>query len=168
MDMVMEVRRQFNEIPALKAALDVMKKNDGKAESDWSQNSSSRQHKNHEPRETSAAAAVPPRDGASAECFRRRTAPCRAQTASEAIARRSPPRSRPPRRPPHEAALFAPSPPARRPPSYRRWWWLPRVAGHVAGRRPSTRMGRQGNLEGGRRFRAHQRSSQRCRRALSK
>ncbi len=36
MDMIQEVRRQFANIPALGAALDVMKKNDGKDFSDWS------------------------------------------------------------------------------------------------------------------------------------
>ncbi len=36
MDMITEVRRQFNSIPELKAALAVMKKNDGKEMSDWS------------------------------------------------------------------------------------------------------------------------------------
>jgi K(+)-stimulated pyrophosphate-energized sodium pump len=36
MDMIKEVRRQFKEIPALKAALAVMKKNDGKEMSEWS------------------------------------------------------------------------------------------------------------------------------------
>lgn len=36
MDMIQEVRRQFKNIPELKAALDVMKKNDGKEFSDWS------------------------------------------------------------------------------------------------------------------------------------
>ncbi len=36
MDMIKEVRRQFKEIPALKAALAVMKKNEGKEMSDWS------------------------------------------------------------------------------------------------------------------------------------
>ncbi len=36
MDMIKEVRRQFKEIPALNAALAVMKKNDGKEMSDWS------------------------------------------------------------------------------------------------------------------------------------
>ncbi len=36
MDMIHEVRRQFKEIPALNAALAVMKKNDGKEMSDWS------------------------------------------------------------------------------------------------------------------------------------
>ncbi|MEM9835384.1 MAG: sodium-translocating pyrophosphatase [Bacteroidota bacterium] len=35
-DMIQEVRRQFREIPELKAALDVMKRNEGKDESDWS------------------------------------------------------------------------------------------------------------------------------------
>jgi len=35
MDMIQEVRRQFNEIPELKAALGVMKKNDGKEMSEW-------------------------------------------------------------------------------------------------------------------------------------
>ncbi|MFT5165265.1 MAG: K(+)-stimulated pyrophosphate-energized sodium pump [Saprospiraceae bacterium] len=36
MDMIQEVRRQFNTIPELKAALAVMKKNDGKEMSEWS------------------------------------------------------------------------------------------------------------------------------------
>jgi K(+)-stimulated pyrophosphate-energized sodium pump len=36
MAMIEEVRRQFKEIPALKAALEVMKKNDGKEQSEWS------------------------------------------------------------------------------------------------------------------------------------
>lgn len=36
MDMIQEVRRQFASIPELKAALDVMKKNDGKDFEDWS------------------------------------------------------------------------------------------------------------------------------------
>ncbi|MEN0006774.1 MAG: sodium-translocating pyrophosphatase [Bacteroidota bacterium] len=36
MDMIQEVRRQFNTIPELKAALDVMRKNDGKEFEDWS------------------------------------------------------------------------------------------------------------------------------------
>ncbi len=36
MAMIEEVRRQFKEIPALKAALEVMKKNDGKDKSEWS------------------------------------------------------------------------------------------------------------------------------------
>ena len=36
MDMINEVRRQFADIPELKAALNVMKKNDGKEMSDWS------------------------------------------------------------------------------------------------------------------------------------
>lgn len=36
MSMIQEVRRQFTTIPALKAALDVMRKNDGKEMSDWS------------------------------------------------------------------------------------------------------------------------------------
>ena len=35
MDMITEVRRQFSDIPELKAALAVMKKNDGKEMSDW-------------------------------------------------------------------------------------------------------------------------------------
>jgi len=35
MDMIKEVRRQFKEIPALKAALAVMKKNEGKEMSEW-------------------------------------------------------------------------------------------------------------------------------------
>ena len=37
MDMIQEVRRQFNEIPALKAALDVMKRNEGKDSKEWSE-----------------------------------------------------------------------------------------------------------------------------------
>ncbi|MDP3830623.1 MAG: V-type H(+)-translocating pyrophosphatase, partial [Ignavibacteriaceae bacterium] len=37
MAMIEEVRRQFNTIPALRAALDVMKKNDGKEQKDWSE-----------------------------------------------------------------------------------------------------------------------------------
>jgi len=37
MDMIHEVRRQFKEIPALNAALSVMKKNEGKEMSEWSQ-----------------------------------------------------------------------------------------------------------------------------------
>jgi K(+)-stimulated pyrophosphate-energized sodium pump len=37
MSMIEEVRRQFKEIPALGAALDVMKRNDGKDQKDWSQ-----------------------------------------------------------------------------------------------------------------------------------
>jgi K(+)-stimulated pyrophosphate-energized sodium pump len=37
MSMIEEVRRQFNEIPALKAALEVMKRNDGKDMKDWSE-----------------------------------------------------------------------------------------------------------------------------------
>lgn len=36
MDMIQEVRRQFKAIPELKAALDVMRKNDGKEFEDWS------------------------------------------------------------------------------------------------------------------------------------
>ncbi|MFK7981727.1 MAG: sodium-translocating pyrophosphatase [Saprospiraceae bacterium] len=36
MDMIQEVRRQFKDIPELKAALAMMKKNDGKEMSDWS------------------------------------------------------------------------------------------------------------------------------------
>ena len=36
MDMIQEVRRQFKSIPELKAALDVMRKNDGKEFEDWS------------------------------------------------------------------------------------------------------------------------------------
>ena len=36
MAMIEEVRRQFKEIPALKAALEVMKKNEGKDQKDWS------------------------------------------------------------------------------------------------------------------------------------
>jgi K(+)-stimulated pyrophosphate-energized sodium pump len=36
MDMITEVRRQFNDIPQLKAALEVMKRNDGKDQKDWS------------------------------------------------------------------------------------------------------------------------------------
>ncbi|MGB0931820.1 MAG: V-type H(+)-translocating pyrophosphatase, partial [Chitinophagales bacterium] len=36
MDMIQEVRRQFKEIPELKAALAMMKKNDGKEMSEWS------------------------------------------------------------------------------------------------------------------------------------
>ena len=36
MDMINEVRRQFADIPELKAALNVMKKNDGKEMSEWS------------------------------------------------------------------------------------------------------------------------------------
>ncbi len=36
MDMIQEVRRQFKDIPELKAALAVMKKNDGKEMSEWS------------------------------------------------------------------------------------------------------------------------------------
>ena len=35
-DMITEVRRQFNDIPELKAALDVMRRNEGKDEADWS------------------------------------------------------------------------------------------------------------------------------------
>ncbi|QNL22352.1 sodium-translocating pyrophosphatase [Hyphobacterium sp. CCMP332] len=37
MSMIEEVRRQFKEIPALGAALDVMKRNEGKDQADWSQ-----------------------------------------------------------------------------------------------------------------------------------
>lgn len=37
MSMIEEVRRQFKEIPALGAALEVMKRNEGKEQSDWSQ-----------------------------------------------------------------------------------------------------------------------------------
>lgn len=37
MSMITEVRRQFKDIPALKAALEVMKKNEGKEQSDWSE-----------------------------------------------------------------------------------------------------------------------------------
>ena len=37
MDMIQEVRRQFSDIPELKAALEVMKRNDGKEMSDWSE-----------------------------------------------------------------------------------------------------------------------------------
>jgi K(+)-stimulated pyrophosphate-energized sodium pump len=36
MAMIEEVRRQFKEIPALKAALEVMKRNEGKEQADWS------------------------------------------------------------------------------------------------------------------------------------
>jgi K(+)-stimulated pyrophosphate-energized sodium pump len=36
MDMINEVRRQFKDIPELKAALNVMKKNEGKEQKDWS------------------------------------------------------------------------------------------------------------------------------------
>ncbi len=36
MDMIQEVRRQFKDIPELRAALDVMKKNEGKEQSEWS------------------------------------------------------------------------------------------------------------------------------------
>ena len=36
MDMIQEVRRQFNNIPELRAALDIMKKNEGKEFEDWS------------------------------------------------------------------------------------------------------------------------------------
>ena len=36
MSMIEEVRRQFKEIPALRAALDVMKRNEGKDQKDWS------------------------------------------------------------------------------------------------------------------------------------
>jgi len=35
--MIQEVRRQFNDIPALKAALEMMRKNDGKEVSEWSE-----------------------------------------------------------------------------------------------------------------------------------
>jgi K(+)-stimulated pyrophosphate-energized sodium pump len=35
--MIQEVRRQFNDIPALKAALDMMRKNEGKEVSEWSE-----------------------------------------------------------------------------------------------------------------------------------
>ncbi len=38
MEMIKEVRRQFNEIPSLKAALAIMRKNDGKEMADWSEN----------------------------------------------------------------------------------------------------------------------------------
>ena len=41
MDMMNEVRRQFNDIPELKAALEVMKQNDGKEQSEWSARRSS-------------------------------------------------------------------------------------------------------------------------------
>ncbi|MBP6794434.1 MAG: sodium-translocating pyrophosphatase [Saprospiraceae bacterium] len=37
MDMIQEVRRQFNDIPALKAALEVMRRNDGKEMDTWSE-----------------------------------------------------------------------------------------------------------------------------------
>jgi K(+)-stimulated pyrophosphate-energized sodium pump len=37
MSMIEEVRRQFAEIPALKAALEVMRRNEGREESDWSE-----------------------------------------------------------------------------------------------------------------------------------
>lgn len=37
MSMIQEVRRQFNDIPALKAALDVMRRNEGKDQKDWSE-----------------------------------------------------------------------------------------------------------------------------------
>ncbi len=37
MDMIQEVRRQFNDIPELKKALDVMRKNDGKEMDEWSE-----------------------------------------------------------------------------------------------------------------------------------
>ena len=37
MSMIQEVRRQFNDIPALKAALEVMRKNNGKDLSEWSE-----------------------------------------------------------------------------------------------------------------------------------
>ncbi len=37
MAMIQEVRRQFREIPALKKALEVMQKNEGKEEADWSE-----------------------------------------------------------------------------------------------------------------------------------
>ena len=36
MDMITEVRRQFNSIPELTAALDAMKRNEGKEQSEWS------------------------------------------------------------------------------------------------------------------------------------
>lgn len=36
MDMIQEVRRQFNDIPALKNALEVMRRNEGKDEHEWS------------------------------------------------------------------------------------------------------------------------------------
>jgi K(+)-stimulated pyrophosphate-energized sodium pump len=36
MDMIQEVRRQFKDIPELRAALDVMTKNEGKEQKDWS------------------------------------------------------------------------------------------------------------------------------------
>ena len=36
MDMIQEVRRQFNSIPELKAALEVMRKNENKEQKDWS------------------------------------------------------------------------------------------------------------------------------------
>ena len=36
MDMIQEVRRQFKDIPELKAALEAMKRNEGKADSEWS------------------------------------------------------------------------------------------------------------------------------------
>ncbi|MDG5767895.1 sodium-translocating pyrophosphatase [Balneolales bacterium ANBcel1] len=36
MSMIQEVRRQFQDIPALKAALDVMRRNEGKDQSEWS------------------------------------------------------------------------------------------------------------------------------------
>jgi K(+)-stimulated pyrophosphate-energized sodium pump len=36
MDMIREVRRQFNDIPALKNALEVMRRNEGKDEHEWS------------------------------------------------------------------------------------------------------------------------------------
>ena len=36
MSMIQEVRRQFRDLPALKAALEVMRKNDGKEQSEWS------------------------------------------------------------------------------------------------------------------------------------
>lgn len=37
MSMIQEVRRQFHDIPALKAALDVMRKNEGKEQDEWSE-----------------------------------------------------------------------------------------------------------------------------------
>jgi K(+)-stimulated pyrophosphate-energized sodium pump len=37
MAMIQEVRRQFHEIPALKKALEVMQKNEGKEEAEWSE-----------------------------------------------------------------------------------------------------------------------------------
>ena len=36
MDMIEEVRRQFKEIPALKSALSIMHKYEGKDQKDWS------------------------------------------------------------------------------------------------------------------------------------